>query len=310
MVMADSAENLVLALHEVEAVKFGNFKLKSGISSPIYIDLRVIVSYPSLLKEVAEAVWAAVAAVKCDVICGVPYTALPIATCISLQHNVPMVMRRKEVKEYGTKKAIEGAFQPGQSCLVIEDLITSGASVLETVEPLNAVGLKVTDVVVLIDREQGGPQNLQKNGLKLHATLKLTYIVDVLVRHGKVAKEVANSVGQFLAENQTSVTTGGLSVTANSIPKSLPSRRIPYGDRAALSQNPTGKKLLELMQRKQTNLCVAADVSTAQALLSLADSVRLQVPYPSLQTKQQMCSFLKLKLVQTLWASPCDVPER
>ncbi|CAM6041439.1 unnamed protein product [Sphagnum compactum] len=271
--MADSAENLVLALHEVEAVKFGDFKLKSGISSPIYIDLRVIVSYPSLLKEVAEAVWAAVASVKCDVICGVPYTALPIATCISLQHNVPMVMRRKEVKEYGTKKAIEGAFQPGQSCLVIEDLVTSGASVLETVEPLNAVGLKVTDVVVLIDREQGGPQNLQNNGLKLHATLKLTYIVDVLVRHGKVAKEIANSVGQFLAENQTSVKTGGLSVTANSIPKSLQSRRIPYGDRAALSQNPTGKKLLELMQRKQTNLSVAADVSTAQALLSLADSV-------------------------------------
>jgi len=266
-------EELILELHKVEAVKFGNFILKSGIISPIYIDLRLIVSYPHLLKLVSETIWNKVSSLKFELICGVPYTALPIATCISLAHSVPMVMRRKEVKDYGTKKSIEGVFSPGQTCLVIEDLVTSGASVLETVGPLKSVGLNVSDTVVLIDREQGGSDNLVNNGIALHSALKLTQMVDVLVRHGKLSAEIADSVRKFIAENQTKVPVPSPSPSLAPAPVDGVRKRSSYGERAALAQNPTGRKLFELMERKKTNLSLAADVSTAQQLVCIADAV-------------------------------------
>lgn len=291
--MADPSDALVLALYEVEAVKFGDFQLKSGIQSPIYIDLRVIVSYPKLMQQVADAMWALVcpaggtagSGAHFDVVCGVPYTALPIATAISLARDMPMVMRRKEVKGYGTKKAIEGAFQRGQSCLVIEDLVTSGASVMETVEPLNEVGLKVSDVVVLIDREQGGEAHLAAKGLKLHAALTLTHVVTALVKHGKLSQAVADSVQKFIAENQTvapqqaaaAVAAAPAAPSPAPVASTAAGTRKSYAARAALARNPAGKRLWELMDRKKTNLSVAADVATAAELLKLAETVGSEI---------------------------------
>ncbi|CAI6009172.1 unnamed protein product [Closterium sp. NIES-65] len=288
--MADPSDALVLALHEVEAVKFGSFKLKSGIWSPIYIDLRVIVSYPKLLQQVADAMWALVcpsvvgesdAAAKFDNVCGVPYTALPIATAISLSRNVPMVMRRKEVKGYGTRKAIEGAFETGQHCLVIEDLVTSGASVMETVEPLNEVGLKVTDVVVLIDREQGGAAHLAARGLRLHAALTLTHVVTALVKHGKLTNDVAESVTKFIAENQTAnpaaAPAAAPAPAVTVAPVTAASSRKSYAARAALAKNEVGRRLWEIMERKKTNLSVAADVESAEELLKLAETIGSEI---------------------------------
>ncbi len=195
-------KELILKLHEINAIKFGDFKLKSGIMSPIYIDLRVTVSYPKVLKMVADAMWNQVKDLNFDILCGVPYTALPFATVISTEHNKPMVMRRKEVKDYGTKKAIEGYFETNQNCLIVEDLITSGSSVFETIDPLEHEGLKITDIVVLVDREQGGKKHIENKGYNIYSVLTISQVLETLEMKGKLDKEMVTKVKEFIKNNQ------------------------------------------------------------------------------------------------------------
>jgi orotate phosphoribosyltransferase len=193
---------LMVMLYKIGAVKFGDFTLKSGEQSKIDIDLRQIVSYPDVLKAVAEAMWQQVSGEPFEVICGVPYTALPIATCISLQQNIPMVMRRKEKKEYGTKQTIEGNIKTGQRCLIVEDIITSGASILETADDLEVAGFKVRDAVVLINREQGGAHNLRQRHYNLHATFTLKDFLNTLLHSEELSEQDRMIASQLMHEGE------------------------------------------------------------------------------------------------------------
>lgn len=171
--------HIIEELFAIGSLKVGKFILKSGQESPIYIDLRPIISHPALLREMSAVIWQ-VHQHSADFICGVPYTALPMATCISLSENIPMVMRRKEAKNYGTKKQIEGLFQPGQTCIIIEDIVTTGMSILETIKDLEAAGLRVVEVLSFLDREQGGAKNLENAGYPFHAAVTLTQVAEHL----------------------------------------------------------------------------------------------------------------------------------
>ena len=177
--MSQIEVDLVKTLHSIGAIQFGEFQLKSGLISPFYINLRKIISYPPLLRSITTSLYDKTKGCAFDLVCGVPYTALPIATCYSLDHNIPMIMRRKEKKNYGTKQDIEGVFNPGQRCLIIEDLITTGASILETAQALQAQGIVVADVVAIIDREQGGRDTLSKQ-FNVHTLFSLTELLQVL----------------------------------------------------------------------------------------------------------------------------------
>jgi uridine monophosphate synthetase len=177
---------LILDLYEIGAVKFGEFQLKSGIISPIYLDLRLAVSYPSILTKIALAMWEQAKLLQFDMLCGVPYTAIPLATIMAVTHKIPMVMCRKEPKQHGTKKTIEGHFQSGQTCLVIEDLITRGTSILEIAASLVEAGLIVKNAVVLIDRQQQGKELLAKQGYSVNAVFTLGEMLDVLQQANKI----------------------------------------------------------------------------------------------------------------------------
>ena len=266
--MASDKESLIGKLHDIQAIKFGDFTLKSGIQSPVYVDLRVIVSYPKILKEISDMLWNVATTSHSDfsVICGVPYTALPIASAISVNHNVPMVMRRKEAKSYGTKRLIEGVFTAKSKCLVIEDVVTSGSSVLETVEALASVELVVSDAIVLLDRFQGGKEMLQSQGVKLHSLLTLPEVLDVLLAKGKVDQEMAGKVSEFLSTNKFKP------ASVAKVP-ATPGSKLSFEARAQIAANPLTKKLFEVMHNKKSNLAVSVDFTSCDKVLSLVDKV-------------------------------------
>jgi uridine monophosphate synthetase len=195
----NSKEKICLDLFEIGAIKFGEFTLKSGLKSPIYIDLRVLVSYPKALKETAAELKKISKKLKFDRIAGIPYAAIAIATALSLKTGWPMIYPRKEVKDYGTKKPIEGTFKEGETVLVVDDLITTGGSKFEAILPLQENGLKVKDIVVLVDREQGGAKELAEKGYALHAVLKISEILQILKENKKISEEQFNDISNYFA---------------------------------------------------------------------------------------------------------------
>jgi uridine monophosphate synthetase len=199
----DPRAALTLALADIGAIKFGEFTLASGKKSPIYVDLRLLASHPDTLRQVALA-YAEVLGTSVGVgespvrLAAIPYAALPIGTAVALELGLSMVYPRKEVKAYGTARQIEGEYQAGERAVVLDDLITTGGSKLAAIEPLEAAGLEVRDVVVLIDREEGGRDDLAKAGYRLHAVLRLSEMLDMLLEAGRISTERRDEVASFL----------------------------------------------------------------------------------------------------------------
>jgi uridine monophosphate synthetase len=197
-------QKLIDGLVDLEAVKFVDFTLTSGQRAPIYIDLRLLVSEPSLLAAAAEAYAALVQGVKADRLAGIPYAALPIGTAVSLRMGIPMIFTRKEVKSHGLGKDVEGNWQAGERIVIIEDLITSGGSIIKSAERLRQLGMVVEDAVVLIDRGQGGDRNLADAGIRTHAAFTLPGMLDYLVAQGRIEEAKAAEIRAFLDAGRSS----------------------------------------------------------------------------------------------------------
>ena len=192
---------LILQMYELGCIQFGNFILVSGQQSPIYLDLRRLMSNPSLLRLAARAYADLLPPLRFDHLAAVPYAALTIGTAVSLMMNRSLIYPRKDIKVHGTGRSIEGQFSAGETVVIIEDVVTSGGSVLRAIETLELAGLVVQDVVVLIDREQGGREKLAARGYRLHAALKLSEILEVLYRTDRISAEKLAEVKNYLGAN-------------------------------------------------------------------------------------------------------------
>jgi len=179
-------------------IKFGDFTLKSGLKSPIYIDLRQIIAYPKLLAEIAQAYLPLLSTLQFSRLAGLPYAAIPIATAISLAGNYPMIYPRKEAKSYGTQAEIEGEYHAGETAVIIDDLATTGGSKFEAIEKLTGAGLVVKDVIVLVDRQSGAKESLEQAGFHLHAVLTISALLDYWESTGKVEKDMIDETREFL----------------------------------------------------------------------------------------------------------------
>jgi uridine monophosphate synthetase len=196
--MIEPVNLLAEGLLEAGCIKFGEFTLKSGLKSPIYIDLRQVITYPRLLEQVGAAYLPILKGLDFQRLAALPYAAIPIATAISLQGNYPMIYPRKETKQYGTRAGIEGEYHAGETVIVIDDLATTGGSKFEAIEKLTAAGLKVRDVVVLIDRQSGAKEALEAAGFHLHSVLTITHLLDTWEKMGKVENDKLAQTREFL----------------------------------------------------------------------------------------------------------------
>ena len=181
--------DLILQLYDIGCIMFGEFVQASGATFPYYIDLRKIISNPQIFHQIVIAYAEILKDLTYDRIAGIPYGSLPTATGLSLHLNSPMIFPRKEVKAHGTRKVIEGNFNPGEVVVVVDDILISGKSVMEGAEKLKYAGLNVNDIVVFMDHEQGVKDRLRENGYQAHAVLTISEITETLYAAGRISEE-------------------------------------------------------------------------------------------------------------------------
>ena len=182
---------LAKALFRIGALRFGKFTLASGKRSSYYLDLRVVPSYPDAYavaiqayREMAERT----SKNRFDIIAGVATAGVTVSSPLAFLLKKPMVYVRKEEKGHGLGRLVEGAISPGQKALVIDDVVTTGGSIMNAVEALRKSGCTVKEAIVLVDRLEGGKTNLAKAGVKLNACAQVTELIEILYKEKMMTK--------------------------------------------------------------------------------------------------------------------------
>ncbi|MGB9713996.1 MAG: orotate phosphoribosyltransferase [Candidatus Bathyarchaeales archaeon] len=191
------------ALYRSGCLRFDSFRIKSGALSPYYIDLGRLLSAPKDLGIIAECaaekILEVMASERVNKLASIELKGALILPSIACKLNIPCVVVRKEEKAYGVTGRIVGAdVAKGDRILFFDDVLSEGLSKLEGIKPLEALGAKVENLVVVVDREQGGKENLEKQGYKVHALTNISTLVNCLSQGGRISKEQADTVMDYV----------------------------------------------------------------------------------------------------------------
>lgn len=185
-------------LDRIGALKFGAFKLTSGKMSPYYIDLRVVPSFPDAFQKIRDSyvkfVESEVGLENVDRMAGIPVAGIPFASVVAFHLKKPFLYVRRGVRLHGRERRIEGIIAPGNRILLVDDLVTTGLSMRKAAKAIKAEGGVVTDAVVLIDRQEGGREKLEKDGIRLHALLSISEAVATLHELGTIDEDQLKTI--------------------------------------------------------------------------------------------------------------------
>jgi orotate phosphoribosyltransferase len=193
---------LVLSLYGVGAIKFGKFRLTSGLESPIYIDLRVAISHPSIYKQLVNAMVNLLNNRDVDLIAGIETASIPWASMIAYELGKGLVYVRKEAKEHGTSRLVEGDLKPGARVIVIDDVVTTGSSIVRAIRILREQGGSVIGAAAFVDREQGGLEVIRREGVDAVALLSITSILNMLLNAGAIGRGLYEEVINYLVKTR------------------------------------------------------------------------------------------------------------
>jgi orotate phosphoribosyltransferase/uridine monophosphate synthetase len=194
------------ALWKLGAVQFGSFTLgRTTVDSPVYVNLRLLIGHPTALWRAASIIWEEIQALqtmlhpqmeRSELVAGVPFGGLHIATAFSLHAKIPMIYLHPRPDDLGSD--VEGIYHPNERVLIMDDLLAGGGSILETALQLGEAGLIVGDAVVLLDRQQGGRETLERQGINLVSILTLEVLMNYLMSSGKIPEEHYRRTMAFL----------------------------------------------------------------------------------------------------------------
>ncbi len=185
-------------LNKIGALQFGAFKLTSGKISPYYIDLRIVPSFPDAFQKITDLyvdfIKKEIGVKNFERIAGIPIAGIPFTSLIAYSLKKPFLYIRKGVRRHGRQRRIEGILAPGDRVLLVDDLVTTGLSLIKAAKAVTAEGGVVTDAVAVLDRQEGGRENLAKAGVKLHALLNISQVANSLYETGTLDKDQLKTI--------------------------------------------------------------------------------------------------------------------